>query len=80
MIHSHGVPQMNEKSCEKIFKILYLEGRIHGLRSASKKMQKTDTPYMFEVDTFDMGRKLTELTGNIEPKELFKNILNHCYY
>ena len=76
MIQSHGVPQMDERSCEKIFKIIYLEGRVHGLRSTSKKMQKTDTPYMFDVDTFDMGRKLTELTGNLDPKELFSCVLS----
>lgn len=76
MIQSHGVPNMDESSCEKLFKIIYLEGRLHGLRSASKKMRKTDTPYLFDLDTFDMGRKLTDLTGNINPKELFVDILS----
>jgi hypothetical protein len=75
MINSNGVPRMDERSSTVIFKIIYLEGRVNGLASASKKMHNTKTPHKFDLDVFDMSRKLTELTGNRDPKEVFVELL-----
>ena len=75
MVRSNGAPRLTDTNSIDIIKILYIEGRVDGLRTASKKMQNTDTPHMFDLEAFDMGRKLTEITGNRDPKELFEEIL-----
>lgn len=67
---------MNERSAEKIFKIVYLEGRVHGLRTANKKMEGSAEPHKFSLEYLRMGQKLTELTGNRPPKDVFSDILN----
>lgn len=77
LMESPDSPQLTGKKAIKIGKILYLEGRVHGLRFANKGMQGTTDPYRFSVAYSNIGKKLTELTGNRDPKDVFDDILKN---
>lgn len=75
ILKHQGVPNMSPSAFAKMMNIVYLEGKLEGLKKASVKMQKSQEPKMFEIDVFKVGNQLTELTGNLEPKELLENII-----
>lgn len=50
--------------------IVYLEGSIQGL----KKIQDPEMPHRYEMIIFKYQKKLADLTGNLKPHELIREM------
>ena len=67
---------MSSESFTTMMNVIYLEGVINGLNKSKEAHKGTDAYYKYDVSIFKEQRRLTELTGNIKPSDLLKNMLN----
>ena len=70
----NGPPQLSTSQFRRLMNIVYAEGVKHGLTKA-KNMDK-DTPqfYRYDVLIFKTERQLVDLTGNVTPENLLKEM------
>ena len=54
--------------------IVFLEGSISGMNKAKETYKGTNQYYRYDLIIFKESRRLTELTGNLDPKELLKEM------
>lgn len=55
--------------------IVSIEGVIHGLKIIKAKFKDTPAYYKFDVDIFKQQKVLTELSGNLHPSDLMKEMI-----
>ena len=67
---------MNADSFRTMMNIVFLEGVIIGLNKSKQANKGTDAFYKYDVSIFKEEKRLTDITGNIEPSDLLKNMLN----
>ncbi|NNC70946.1 MAG: hypothetical protein HKN90_09015 [Flavobacteriaceae bacterium] len=72
----NGLQRISKYQLARIMNIAYLEGRRRGIQEASKKIQKTKNTREALVIDFTISKRLTELTGNKDPRALMEEI---CY-
>lgn len=75
IVKDQGTPYLSESSFQKMMNIVFLEGKVEGLKKA-RKLEK-ESPGKFDMPIFSLGKQLTDLTGNIEPKELLKILITN---
>ena len=61
----------------KLVNIVSAEGVIHGLRIIKEKYKNTNAYYKFDLDIFKQQRVLTDLTGNVSPGDLLKEMYRY---
>ncbi|BFP40022.1 hypothetical protein FGF1_08670 [Flavobacteriaceae bacterium GF1] len=54
--------------------IVYQEGKLAGIDCIRTKLMRQANDYRFELDRYDAGKVLTELTGNIDPEVLLTSM------
>ena len=72
LARDNGTPNLSPPKFQCMMNIVFLEGKIAGLKKAKGRMQSTDMPAKFDVDIFSTDMELIKLTGNHEPEVLFK--------
>ncbi len=77
IIKDNGQPNLNTEQFRRMMNIVSVEGIIHGLNIIKEKYKNTSAYYKFDIDIFKHQRVLTELSENLEPDELIKEM--HCY-
>ena len=55
--------------------IVSAEGVVHGLKIIKEKYKNTTAYYKFDVDIHKHQSVLTDLTGNLKPEDLLKEML-----
>jgi hypothetical protein len=55
--------------------IVHLEGVLFGLRKAKESNKDTQAYYKFDILIFKEDQKLAELTGNLTPELLLKEMV-----
>ncbi len=72
--NENGQPNLNPDQFKRMMNIIFLEGLIQGLNKI--KEQFKDSPYYYKFDTliFKHDMLLTELTGNLDPNELLREM------
>ncbi|MEZ4921855.1 MAG: hypothetical protein R2780_01675 [Crocinitomicaceae bacterium] len=73
IIRENGMPNLTTEALQKFFNVIHLEGKLEGLKAA-KKLNKTE-PNQFDLKLFTVGKELTAITGNLEPKEFLEQLL-----
>lgn len=56
--------------------IVYLEGSIQGLKS----IKNPEMPYKYDMIIFKYQKKLADLTGNLKPQELVREMYRVSAY
>ena len=54
--------------------IVFVEGSINGLNKAKQTYKDTNQFYRYDTIIFKESRKLSELTGNLDPDKLLKEM------
>ena len=67
---------MSSESFRTMMNVIYLEGVINGLNKSKEAHKGTDAYYKYDVSIFREEKRLTDITGNIKPSDLLKNMLN----
>jgi hypothetical protein len=75
LVNDQGAPNVNQSGYKKLMNVVYLEGKHEGLQKAKSMMKETNEPYKFDLKIFDVQKQITTLTGNIEPKEFIRLLL-----
>lgn len=75
VIQNQGVPNLSQEDYKKLMNVVYLEGKLEGLKSATKMMSNTNEPRKFDLKIFDVQKQITLITGNLEPKEFIRLML-----
>ena len=70
IINQYGRPNLTDDQFRKFMNIVHLEGRLEGINSIKRKLIDTKEEHRFDMEYFSVNKKLTELTGNLPPKEL----------
>jgi hypothetical protein len=75
LVNDQGAPNVNQEDYKKLMNVVYLEGKLEGLKNASKMMSNTNELGKFDLKMFDVQKQITLITGNLEPKEFIRLIL-----
>ena len=70
LIAQYGRPNMNDVQFRLLMNIVHLEGRLEGINSIKRKLEGTREAHRFDLEFFNVHKKLTELTGNLPPETL----------
>jgi hypothetical protein len=68
----NGQPNLNNDQFRRMMNIVSQKGVIHGMKRIKEKYKNTDNYYKFDMDIFTHQIVLTNLTGNLKPKDLLK--------
>jgi len=70
----NGQPNLNAEQFKRMMNITFIEGVLQGVSKI--KEQYIDSQYYYKFDTiiFKHDLVLTKLTGNLEPKELLREM------
>jgi len=72
----NGLQQISRYQLARIMNIAFLEGKILGVQDTAKTFKENINPKGTELLKFQIHKRITELTGNKEPKSLMEEI---CY-
>ena len=75
LVNDQDAPNVNQEDYKKLMNVVYLEGKLEGLKNASKMMSNTNELGKFDLKMFDVQKQITLITGNIEPKEFIRLML-----
>ena len=70
----NGQPNLNTEQFRRMMNIVSIEGVINGMNRIKEKLKSSDAYYKFDMDIFKHQRVLTELTGNLNPNDLIKEM------
>mgnify|MGYP000436000707 FL=1 len=70
----NGALNLPTEQFQPLLNIVHIEGVILGLNKAKNTYKGTELFYRYDTLIFKQNMKLTELTGNLEPKELIKEM------
>ncbi len=74
IVKSSGIPNLPVSGFQKFMNIVHFECKIAELRNAGKLSAKTCEPRKFDMEIFNVGKQLTLITGNLEPKDLLAQL------
>lgn len=72
----NGPPNLNPEQFKRLMNITFIEGVIQGLNKV--KQEYKDSPYYYKFDTFifKYDMLLAQLTGNLNPTDLLREMYN----
>ena len=79
MVKENGQPNIDNYQFRRMMNIIYLEGVINGLNKVKRANKDTDQFYKYDMAIFKEKSKLTDLTGNLTPQLLFKEMLRFSH-
>jgi len=68
----NGQPNLNPDQFRRMMNIVYIEGVINGIKRIKEK--ETGQYFKYDVLIFKHGSVLTELTGNLKPNLLLREM------
>ena len=69
-----GQINLTPEQFQRMMNIVHLEGLILGLNKAKQTHKDTELFYKYDTFIFKQNKILSELTGNLEPKKLIKEM------
>ena len=70
VLNEKGPFRINATQWKRVMNIVYLEGSIQGLRSINDPQE----PHRYDMLVFRYQKKLADLTGNLKPEELMREM------
>ena len=75
IVKNNGQPRLSDSEYRRLMNVIYLNGRLQGMQYLRTKLRLKSSSDPFDMDVYIVSKKLTELTGNLEPAELLKEML-----
>jgi len=72
----NGLQQISRYQLARIMNIAFLEGKLSGVQDTTKTFKENINTRGTELLYFQIQKRITELTGNKDPKSLMEEI---CY-
>ena len=69
-----GKLNLNTTQFQRLMNIVFVEGVINDLDKAKQTYKGTELFYKYDIIIFKENMKLTDLTGNLEPDRLLKEM------
>lgn len=78
LVKEQGPPHLNPDQFKRMMNIVFLEGMIAGMEKIKVK-EKSQT-FKYDMLIFKQNQVLTELTGNLEPNRLIREMyqMSNC--
>ena len=70
----NGQPNLNTEQFRRMMNIVSVEGIINGMNRIKEKYKNTQYYYKYDLDIFKHQRVLKELSGNLDPDDLVKEM------
>ncbi len=70
IINKYGAPNLTDEQFRKFMDLVHLEGKLEGIDTIRRILNDTKEGHRFDIEHFKVNKKLTDLTGNLPPKEL----------
>ncbi len=74
LVRNNGVPNLSTLAFQQLMNIVHLEGQIEGVKKA-KKLNQEDELYKYDMIIFNIGKSLTEITGNLPPADFVRQVM-----
>jgi len=74
MVQTSGAPNFTEEQFKKVMNVVFLEGQLKAIQGMREQAKKTSEPHRYDIIFFSVDKKLTTITGNIEPSILFRKL------
>jgi hypothetical protein len=75
MTKEQGRLNLSTMQFQRLMNIVHLEGVLFGLNKAKESNKDTQAYYKFDILIFKEDMKLAELTGNLSPELLLKEMV-----
>jgi hypothetical protein len=75
LVNDQGASNISQSGYKKLMNVVYLEGKLEGLQRAKSLMNSSNEPRKFDLKIFDVQKQLTTITGNIDPKEFIRELM-----
>ena len=72
MVKEQGPPHLNPDQFRRMMNIVYVEGVISGMTKI-KVREKTEV-FKYDMLIFKQNKALTQLTGNLDPRQLIREM------
>ncbi|MFT6922048.1 MAG: hypothetical protein ACJA1C_001046 [Crocinitomicaceae bacterium] len=72
IVRDNGTPNLSREGFAKMMNVISLEGQLHAFKKVSEVEQ-----HKYPVMQFDVDKQLTQITGNIEPRELTRGLISN---
>ena len=69
-----GSLNLSTSQFQRLMNIVFIEGVIHGLNKAKQTYKGTELFYRYDTIIFRENMKLTDLTGELKPDDLLKEM------
>lgn len=76
ILNENGPFQISANQWKRVMNIVYLEGSIQGI----KNIQDPKMPHRYEMVIFKYQKKLSDLTGNLKPEDLIREMYRVSAY
>jgi hypothetical protein len=76
LVKERGQPNLSDNQYRRMMNIVFLDGMLAGIDDIRKPLAGTREAHKYDMDYFRIDRKLTEITGNLEPRALLDEMLN----
>jgi len=74
MTKEGGQPRLSDAQFRRFMNIIYQCGVIKGVNKSKKHFKGTKDAHKLDIEHFLQGKKLTQLTGNLPPEALLKEM------
>ena len=71
----NGTPNIKNSQFRRMMNIVFIEGVIIGLNKVKETNKGNDQFYKYDVTIFNEEKRLSNLTGNLKPEDLIKEML-----
>jgi hypothetical protein len=69
-----GGLNLSTEQFQRLMNIVFLEGSISGLNQAKETYKETNQYFRYDTIIFKENKRLTDLTGNLPPDKLLKEM------
>lgn len=75
IVKDQGKINVDTYQFQRMMNIVHIEGTLAGMNKIKKTLEGTKEHYKYDMLIFKKGKQLTELTGNLEPNLLLKEMI-----
>ena len=76
-LRENGTPKLSAEGFKRYMNIVYAEGELNGIGFSKNRLRETAYFHTLDIKKFNISKRLSDLTGNLEPEELLYKIVNN---
>jgi hypothetical protein len=77
MLSAQGAPNMDTEQFKTLMNVVHLEGQLKALMKQRKQAEKSSEPYRYDLEFFNIERKLYGITNDVPSDIFIRNLLSN---